>query len=167
MFDVLEAVASATKINDGIWIHLYSTDADGEKVPLYLDPNTQEKPCRALVRSIRSDHYRAEERKLNASGAVARGRQRAGQASEMVEKQIAKREPALFAAALISLENCSTTGAPVQAVSKEQAFELANKPNMQWMVEQIVVAAGDDALFGPEAIALGEPNKTPKEATKK
>jgi hypothetical protein len=147
---VLDAIVSEEALENGVWIHLDSPNADinGEIHPLFRDKEKTQ-PVRAKVRSYRSKAFRSKEFKLQTTAVSAVQRSKHRDRDAVMQAHMELDRPRKFAVLLVALENCTSATGPV-FVSEEQGEALAQRASYQWLVEQVMNAGFDDSLFGGE-----------------
>lgn len=155
--DAVKGIVNADAIENGAWLHLRSPhvrDGEEEGDLLYLDPEDKRRPIRALVRSYRSQHFRAQDFKVQTKAlGQARRMKGAKQQDAIMEEAAWLERPRRFAALLVSLDNVSKESPGVQTPSEEDKIELASKSseeagNYQWLVDQVMKFGFDDDNFG-------------------
>ena len=144
-FDVLEKVQDTDKIENGAWVDLDNPTNDE---PLFADAPKNERRCRALVRSAKSTRYRAKDFNIQTRAMGKSRRARASEQDKILEIEMASERPKKFAVLLAALDNCDSKHPGVKTLSEAEALELAGKPNLQWLVDQVMSAAFKDEPYG-------------------
>lgn len=144
-FDILAKRVDVNAQENGAWLHLRDPH-DGE--PMYADPGTNARPCRALVRSRLSSYFRNADIKMTAQNQSKLARTKLPNREAMTEENLAKARPRWFATVLVALENCSSAKPGTVHMDEATSLEVANDPKYAWLLEQVIEFAFDDTNFG-------------------
>lgn len=143
-----EAILDANKVNNGIWVHLESSEVDpdtGETYPLYLDANTAY-PQRALVRYYRCQRIKqAEEAKQKQAMTKMRAAPKKEKEKVAVENSILP-EKERFGLVLVAFENVGAEPG-IQYVDPEDAAEIFGMSEYEGWVQQIRDVSMEDAKY--------------------
>lgn len=144
--DVAARIVSGDKIAQGAWLHL---TRPGDGAPIYAD-EAGKYPARLKVRSHR--HKAFQDALYQAQAAQATSRKGRGKApAELVRDAFQEGRPRNFSLLVLAVENLDSSqlGKVIEA-SPEDLMAIAQAPEHQWIVDQVMNFAFNDSNFGAE-----------------
>jgi hypothetical protein len=153
--DVLAAVTSKDKIDNGAWLHYRSpiVAPGDDQGPLLYRRNADgtddvSKPVRALVRSQYSGYYRSRNLALQTVTQSRVGRSKQDQRDEVIRKAVEMERPHQFSYLLAAFENVSSEVDGLQKPEEAELLALAQEGEYQWLVNQTMNFAFTDSNYG-------------------
>lgn len=146
-FSALKGLADANLIENGAVLHLISPQTN-EPLTMKLKDGTTV-PCRAKVRSFRSKAYQAVDSAIQQEAVASARRARANERKKAIDDAIVAERSRKFIALLVGLENCSIDQPGYIEVTPEDAQEMYDDVEYEWLVSQVMSFATEDQNFGP------------------
>jgi hypothetical protein len=152
--DVTEGIQSKDLIENGAWLHLRGIAPPGEEEgePIYLKDAEgkpdKTKPFRAMVRSVRSEYFRARDLRIQTLASSKAQRAPRREQDAIIESSVAAERPKRFSFLLVCFENASQKVPGVQKPSEEELITFAKQGEYQFIVDQVMRFAFEDRNYG-------------------
>lgn len=146
--DVAQRVVSANKIDAGTWMPV--TMPGDASSPVFADAEGKF-PAEVLVRSYRSKSFKDRVYAANAAQASAR-KSTSKNMADLVREGEETGRPRNFSWLVMGMRNLDSSQLGVVVIpSEEDLFALAQQPDSQWLVDQVMNHAYTDSNYGAEA----------------